>query len=122
MTSESSFNGFNTLYKSIEINGLNTFHREAGAKDALFILLLNGFPTSSHMFRNLIPALVDKFHLPVPDYPGFGYSDMPARDRFTYYFDSYANMVGQFLDRMGGCCSLYPECKDRTKESTKAVN
>ncbi len=71
MTSDTSFRGFNILYKTIEVNGLDIFYREAGPKDAMSILLLHGFPTSSHMFRNLIPALSDKFHLVAPDYPGF---------------------------------------------------
>jgi len=101
MTSESSFSSFNTLHKTIEIDGIDIFYREAGPKDATSILLLHGFPTSSHMFRNLIPALSDKFHLVAPDYPGFGHSDMPARDQFAYTFDNYANLVDQLLDRLG---------------------
>jgi pimeloyl-ACP methyl ester carboxylesterase len=101
MTSESSFNGFNILNKTVEINGLDIFYREAGPKDATTILLLHGFPTSSHMFRNLIPALSDKFHLVAPDYPGFGHSSMPAHNQFAYTFDNYANLVDQLLDRLG---------------------
>jgi pimeloyl-ACP methyl ester carboxylesterase len=101
MNSELSSNTFNTLYKTVEINGIDIFYREAGPKDALPILLLHGFPTSSHMFRNLIPALSERFHLLAPDYPGFGYSDMPPRDQFAYTFDNYANLFDQFLDRMG---------------------
>ncbi len=101
MTSESSFSSFNTLHKTVEIDGFDIFYREAGPKDATTILLLHGFPTSSHMFRNLIPALSDKFHLVAPDYPGFGHSDMPARDQFAYTFDNYANLVDQLLDRLG---------------------
>ena len=101
MTPESSFIGFNTLNKTVEINGLDIFYREAGPKDATTILLLHGFPTSSHMFRNLIPALSDKFHLVAPDYPGFGHSSMPAHNQFAYTFDNYANLVDQLLDRLG---------------------
>jgi len=101
MTSESSFSGFTTLHKTVEIDGFDIFYREAGPKDATIILLLHGFPTSSHMFRNLIPALSDKFHLVAPDYPGFGHSGMPARDKFAYTFDNYANLVDQLLDRLG---------------------
>ena len=101
MTPESSFIGFNTLNKTVEINGLDIFYREAGPKDATTILFLHGFPTSSHMFRNLIPALSDKFHLVAPDYPGFGHSSMPAHNQFAYTFDNYANLVDQLLDRLG---------------------
>ena len=66
-----------TLHKTIELDGLKIFYREAGPKDAPTILLLHGFPTSSHMFRNLIPQLSDRFHLVAPDYPGYGNSSMP---------------------------------------------
>ena len=66
-----------TLHKTIQIDGLDIFYREAGPKDAPTILLLHGFPTSSHMFRNLIPALSDRYHLIAPDYPGYGNSSMP---------------------------------------------
>jgi pimeloyl-ACP methyl ester carboxylesterase len=101
MTSESSFGDFNILHKTAEINGLDIFYREAGPKDAISILLLHGFPTSSHMFRNLIPALSDKFHLVAPDYPGFGHSGMPAHNQFAYTFDNFANMVDRLLDQLG---------------------
>ena len=67
-----------TQHKSVQIDGLDIFSREAGREDAPIILLLHGFPTSSHMFRNLIPALADEFHLVAPDYPGFGASSMPS--------------------------------------------
>ena len=66
-----------TLHKTVKVEGLDIFYREAGPKDAPTILLLHGFPTSSQMFRNLIPALADRFHLVAPDYPGFGQSSMP---------------------------------------------
>jgi alpha/beta hydrolase fold len=69
-------------YKTITIDGLDVFYREAGASAAPVVLLLHGFPTSSHMFRNLIPALADKFRLVAPDYPGFGNSSMPSVDAF----------------------------------------
>lgn len=101
MTSESSFSGYTTLHKTVEIDGLDIFYRVAGPKDATIILLLHGFPTSSHMFRNLIPTLSDKFHLVAPDYPGFGHSSMPAHNQFAYTFDNYANLVDQLLDRLG---------------------
>ncbi len=90
-----------TKHQSIEINGLDIFYREAGPKDAPTILLLHGFPTSSQMFRNLIPTLDDKFHLLAPDYPGFGASSMPGLDEFDYSFDNLASVIEKFVDRMG---------------------
>jgi pimeloyl-ACP methyl ester carboxylesterase len=101
MTSEPSFRGFNILHKTIEVNGLDIFYREAGPKDAFSILLLHGFPTSSHMFRNLIPALSDKFHLVAPDYPGFGNSSMPKVDEFDYTFDHIAEVIDAFTQKIG---------------------
>ena len=82
-----------TLHKTIEIDGLDIFYREAGSQDAPTILLLHGFPTSSHMFSNLIPLLADEFHLIAPDYPGFGASSMPQVDEFDYSFDKLADII-----------------------------
>lgn len=90
-----------TLHKTVEVDGLNIFYREAGRRDAPTILLLHGFPTSSQMFRNLIPALADRFHLVAPDYPGFGNSAMPALDAFDYGFDGLARIVGAFTENLG---------------------
>lgn len=90
-----------TLHKSIEIDGLDIFYREAGPQDAPVILLLHGFPTSSHMFRNLIPALSDQFHLIAPDYPGFGRSTMPSAEEFDYTFDNLAEIMGKFIQALG---------------------
>lgn len=90
-----------TLHKSITIDGLDIFYREAGPQDAPVILLLHGFPTSSHMFRNLIPALSDQFHLIAPDYPGFGRSSMPSVDEFDYTFDNLAEIMGKFVQALG---------------------
>ena len=101
MASESSFTGLNILHKTVEINGLDIFYREAGSKNALPIFLLHGFPTSSHMFRNLIPALSDKFHLIAPDYPGFGNSSMPKVDEFDYTFDNIAEIMDAFIQKIG---------------------
>lgn len=70
-------------YRTANFDGLNIFYREAGPKDAPVLLLLHGFPTSSHMFRNLIPQLADKYHVIAPDYPGFGQSGMPDRSTTT---------------------------------------
>jgi pimeloyl-ACP methyl ester carboxylesterase len=88
-------------HKTIEIEGLDIFYREAGSKDAPIILLLHGFPTSSHMFRNLIPPLADTFHLIAPDYPGFGASSMPRVDEFEYSFDKLAEVIEQFVSQLG---------------------
>lgn len=89
------------LHRTVKIDGLDIFYREAGSRDAPTVLLLHGFPTSSHMFRNLIPALADKYHVVAPDYPGFGYSSAPAVDEFAYTFDNLANVVEKFTERVG---------------------
>ena len=86
-----------TTYRTVSIDGLDIFYREAGSRDNPTILLLHGFPTSSHMFRNLIPALADKFHLVAPDYPGYGNSSMPKVDDFDYTFDHLAEIVEKFI-------------------------
>ena len=88
-------------YKTVKIEGLDVFYREAGNPDNPTILLLHGFPTSSHMFRELIPQLADQFHLVAPDYPGYGQSSMPSVDEFEYSFDKLANIVEQFIDEIG---------------------
>ncbi|MHC4799557.1 MAG: alpha/beta fold hydrolase [Planctomycetota bacterium] len=92
---------FQTLHKTIEVDGLEIFYREGGREDAPTILLLHGFPTSSHMFRNLIPALSDKFHLVAPDYPGFGNSSMPKVDKFDYTFNRIAEVVDSLIEKLG---------------------
>ncbi|WP_138503823.1 alpha/beta fold hydrolase [Nostoc sp. PA-18-2419] len=86
-----------TTYRTVLIDGLDIFYREAGSPDNPTILLLHGFPTSSHMFRNLIPALADKFHLIAPDYPGYGNSSMPTVNEFDYTFDRLAEIVEKFI-------------------------
>ncbi|WP_339613726.1 alpha/beta hydrolase [uncultured Rubinisphaera sp.] len=88
-------------YRTVKVDGLDIFYREAGRKDAPTVLLLHGFPTSSHMFRNLIPALADKFHVVAPDYPGFGYSSMPTVGEFEYTFENLANVVDKFTEKVG---------------------
>ena len=88
-------------YKTVKINGLDIFYREAGPKDAPVILLPHGFPTSSHMFRNLIPALADEFRLIAPDYPGFGNSSMPTVDEFDYTFANLTDVIEQFTETLG---------------------
>ncbi len=88
-------------YKTVTIDGLDIFYREAGNPKHPTILLLHGFPTSSHMFRDLITALSDRFHLVAPDYPGYGYSSMPTVNQFDYSFDNLANVVEKFIDQVG---------------------
>jgi pimeloyl-ACP methyl ester carboxylesterase len=82
-----------TAFRTVSIDGLDIFYREAGFRDHPTILLLHGFPTSSHMSRNLMPALADRFHLVAPDYPGFGNSSMPTVNEFNYTFDRLAEIV-----------------------------
>jgi pimeloyl-ACP methyl ester carboxylesterase len=88
-------------HKTVKINGLDIFYREAGPQDVPAILLLHGFPTSSQMFRNLIPALAEKYHVIAPDYPGYGHSSMPPHDKFTYTFDNLAKVVDEFTQKVG---------------------
>ncbi|MDJ0620533.1 MAG: alpha/beta hydrolase [Calothrix sp. MO_192.B10] len=88
------------LHKTIEIDGLDIFYREAGDKNNPTILLLHGFPTSSHMFRNLIPALANEFHLVAPDYPGFGASSMPHVNEFEYSFDKLGEVIEKFVHQL----------------------
>jgi pimeloyl-ACP methyl ester carboxylesterase len=88
-------------YQKVDVDGIGVFYREAGAKDAPTILLLHGFPTAGHMFRDLIPQLADRFRLVAPDLPGFGKSDMPAPDTFTYTFENIANVIDRFTEIIG---------------------
>lgn len=87
-------------YNTIKANGLNIFYREAGAKDAPVVLLLHGYPTSSFMFRNLIPILSEKYHVVAPDLPGFGYSEAPDHTQFEYTFDNLAKTMQAFIDAL----------------------
>ncbi len=90
-----------THYRTQDIDGLTIFYREAGAPSAPALLLLHGFPTSSHMFRDLIPLLSPHFHVIAPDLPGFGFSDAPSRSRFTYTFDRLADVMERFTEAVG---------------------
>jgi len=90
-----------TRYENVTIEGRKIFYREAGRRDAPTFLLLHGFPTSSHMFRELIPRLADRYHLIAPDLPGFGFSDTPARGQFEYTFDNLARVVDRFTEALG---------------------
>jgi pimeloyl-ACP methyl ester carboxylesterase len=87
-------------YRTAKIDGVDVFYREAGPADAPTVLLLHGFPTSSHMFRNLIPALADRFHVIAPDYPGFGESAAPDHKTFAYTFGHYADIVDGLLTEL----------------------
>ncbi len=93
--------GNQTLHKTIDIDGVEIYYREAGPADAPTILLLHGFPTSSHMFRELIPALSDSYHLIAPDYPGFGNSAQPSMKDFDYSFDNLAKVMEKFVAKVG---------------------
>jgi len=106
------FSAFNTItareppmtaihYRTAEVDGLDVFYREAGPADGPTVLLLHGFPSAGHMFRDLIPFLADRFHVVAPDLPGFGQSDMPSRDGFKYTFDNLANVIERFTEVIG---------------------
>lgn len=88
-------------YRTEIIDGVKVFYRQAGPTDGPVVLLLHGFPTSSHMFRNLIPYLADKYRVIAPDYPGFGQSDAPDRTQFTYSFAHYAEIIDTLAQRLG---------------------
>jgi pimeloyl-ACP methyl ester carboxylesterase len=90
-----------THYRTVTVDGLDIFYREAGPADAPTILLLHGFPTSSHMFRDLIPLLADRYHLIAPDYPGFGNSSAPNVHVFDYTFDHLTDVIEAFTDVIG---------------------
>jgi pimeloyl-ACP methyl ester carboxylesterase len=90
-----------THYRTATIDGVGIFYREAGPSTAPVVVLLHGFPTSSHMFRNLIPVLARRYHVVAPDYPGFGQSSVPDRNSFTYGFARYAALVDSLLRQLG---------------------
>jgi pimeloyl-ACP methyl ester carboxylesterase len=90
-----------TRYRTIDVEGLKIFYREAGPADAPTLLMLHGFPSSSRMFDTLIPLLADRYHLVAPDYPGFGHSDAPAATAFDYTFDHLERIVDRFTDALG---------------------
>jgi pimeloyl-ACP methyl ester carboxylesterase len=88
-------------YKTQEVDGLRIFYREAGPADAPVVLLLHGFPTSSHMYRDLIPRLAIRYRVIAPDYPGYGFSDAPSPATFTYTFDRLADVMDKFTQAVG---------------------
>jgi pimeloyl-ACP methyl ester carboxylesterase len=85
-------------YRKVPVNGINVFYREAGTANSMKLLLLHGFPSAGHMFRDLIPQLADRFHIVAPDLPGFGQSDMPSRNDFKYTFENISQVIHDFTD------------------------
>src|SRR5215831_13762030 len=90
-----------TTYHRVSVDNAEIFYREAGANNAPAILLLHGFPTSSHMFRNLIPILAENYHVIAPDLPGFGFSGAPERAKAPYTFDRLAAVIDRFTQAIG---------------------
>lgn len=90
-----------TKYRAVDVGGVKIFYREAGADSSPALLLLHGFPSSSHMFRDLIPILADGYHVVAPDLPGFGFSDAPDRAQFKYTFDHLADVIDRFTTVVG---------------------
>jgi pimeloyl-ACP methyl ester carboxylesterase len=88
-------------YRTADVDGFKVFYREVGAASAPKLLLLHGFPSAGHMFRDLTPLLADRYHIIAPDLPGFGQSDMPSRASFKYTFDNIANVIDRFTEVVG---------------------
>ena len=87
-------------YRTVNVDGVDIFYREAGPKDAPTVLLFHGFPSSSHMFRGLIPLIMDKYHIVAPDFPGYGQSSAPPVDRFEYTFEKFADVMDHFTAKI----------------------
>ena len=100
-TATSAKKEFAIHHKTTHINDLDIFYRDAGPQGAPAILLLHGFPTSSNMFRNLIPRLASSFRVIAPDYPGFGQSSMPDHKTYAYTFENYAEIVDKLVEQLG---------------------
>src|SRR5215813_2118968 len=97
-------------FQKADVEGFNIFYREAGPTGAQTLLLLHGFPRASHMFRDLVPGLADRFHVIAPDLPGFGQSDMPDRSAFTYTFHNIARVIDRFTEVESGSIALRSMC------------
>src|SRR5678809_1259818 len=104
----------NQQFRTVSVDGINIFYREAGNKNNPAILMLHGFPSSSHMYRDLINDLSEDYYLIAPDYPGFGQSGSPSIPDYTYSFDNLAQTISHFIDTT---CLLYtsPSPRDRQK-------
>lgn len=100
-TASSWADGPDVTYRSIDVDGVKVFYRQAGPPDAPVLLLLHGFPSSSHMFRDLLPKLADKYRVVAPDYPGYGFSDAPPSEQFRYTFDHLADVIERFTEKLG---------------------
>jgi pimeloyl-ACP methyl ester carboxylesterase len=92
---------YSTAYRTVKVDDLSIFYREAGPKDAPTLLLLHGLPSSSRMFEPLFARLSDRYHLIAPDYPGFGHSDWPDPKKFAYTFDHIADVMNHFTEALG---------------------
>jgi pimeloyl-ACP methyl ester carboxylesterase len=90
-----------TYFRTVAVDGLDLFYREAGPAEAPVLLLLHGFPTSSHMFRQLMPLLADRYRVLAPDLPGFGFTTSPPATTFAYTFDHLANVIDRFTQTLG---------------------
>jgi pimeloyl-ACP methyl ester carboxylesterase len=101
MTESPTTTSVQVHYKTVRVGELDVFYREAGSENAPVLLLLHGFPTSSNMFRNLIPRLASSFRVIAPDYPGFGFTTMPDHRKFKYTFENLTNVVEQFTQKLG---------------------
>ncbi len=93
------------FYRTLNVEGLEIFYREAGPRDAPTVLLLHGFPSSSHMFRNLIPMLADKYHVVAPDFPGYGESSAPSVNDFDYSYERLATVTEKFTEKLNLSCN-----------------
>ena len=100
MTPESKSLASTVFYRTLTVEGLEIFYREAGHRDAPTVLLLHGFPSSSHMFRNLIPMLAHEYHVIAPDFPGYGESSAPSVNDFDYSFEGLAAVTEKFTERL----------------------